>query len=208
MASKISTALIRKEADTYRAQGLHKEARALYARFLADAAEIDPATESVIKKQIRLIELEMNCDDGEAQDLSAEQIDLIKVGWRGSASEADVLQSAQTLMEVGRWVDALKEFGKMIYRGSAVGTLSPLIAECFARLCGPRTLPAKVGSYSKVLFADTEHALEFQVAIAEQLARRGKQKHAAALFRALNSDSRGSHAIKTRLAELRRQLGS
>ncbi len=206
MASKISAALIRKEADTYRSQGLHREAQELYARFLADATRIDPETESVIKRQIRLIELEMNCDSGEAQDLSADQIDLIKVGWRGSASEADLFQSAQSLMEIGRWVEALKEFGKMLYRGSVFEPLAPLVAECFARLFDPPALPARAGSYAQVLFRDNELSLRFQVSVAEQLARRGNFDHASALYRHLSTSSLGSSIIATRLADLKREL--
>ncbi len=207
MVSRISTALIRKEADTYRSQGLHREARELYTRFLTDATQLDPETESVIKTQIRLIELEMNCDPGKAQDLSADQIDLIKVGWQGSASEADLLQSAQSLMEIGRYVDALKEFGKMLFRGSAFEPLSRHIAECLARLFDPPGLPARAGSYAAVLFGDKELCLQFQVSIAEQLFRRGKLDHAAALYRHLNASSRGSRLTASRLAKLKEQLG-
>ena len=60
---KLGFALIRKEADTYRSQGLHEEALELYANFIACSAKIDPATNSAIEKQIQLIELEMNCGD-------------------------------------------------------------------------------------------------------------------------------------------------
>lgn len=206
MASRISTALIRKEADTYRSQGLHREARELYERFLADTTRIDPETESVIKSQIRLIELEMNRDSGEAHDLSAEQIDLIKVGWRGSASETDLFQSAQSLMEIGRYVEALKEFGKMLFKGSDFEPLSPPVAECLARLFDPPALPARAGSYAKVLFRDNELRLRFQASVAEQLARRGKFDHAAALYRHLSTSSQGSRIIASRLADLKRQL--
>ena len=50
---KIGLALIRKEADLYRSQGLHGEALGLYAKYIARSANIDPGTKSSIKKQIQ-----------------------------------------------------------------------------------------------------------------------------------------------------------
>ena len=93
---KIGFALIRKEADTYRSQGLHEEALELYANFIACSAKIDPGTNSAIAKQIQLIELEVNCGDtGATQELSADRIEPIKKGWGESATESDLLVCAQ-----------------------------------------------------------------------------------------------------------------
>ena len=93
---KIGFSLIRKEADTYRSQGLHKEALELYANFIACSAQIDPGTKSAIAKEIHIIELEMNCGDTVAnQELSGDRIEPIKKSWGESTIESDLLLCAQ-----------------------------------------------------------------------------------------------------------------
>jgi hypothetical protein len=93
---KIDFALLRKKADTYRSQGLHKEALQLYAKFVACSAKIDPSTKSSIEKQIDRIELEMKCGDaGANQELPADRIELIKKGWGKSAIKSDLILCAQ-----------------------------------------------------------------------------------------------------------------
>ena len=93
---KIDFALLRKKADTYRSQGLHKEALQLYAKFVACSAKIDPGTKSFIEKQIDRIELEMKCGDtGATQELPADRIELIKKGRGKSAIKSDLILCAQ-----------------------------------------------------------------------------------------------------------------
>jgi hypothetical protein len=65
--------LIRKKADRYRSQGLHGEALGVYAQYIAGSAHIDQDTKSCIKKQIQLIESEMNDGDTEALKASLGQ---------------------------------------------------------------------------------------------------------------------------------------
>jgi hypothetical protein len=88
--------LIRKKADTYRSQGQHEEALELYAKFVVGSAKIDPATKYLIKRQVQLIEEEMNRGDYRAtQDLSAERSSLNKKGGRDRAIESDFSPSAE-----------------------------------------------------------------------------------------------------------------
>jgi len=85
---KIGFALIRKEADLYRSQGLHREALGLYAKYIARSANIDPATKSSIKKQIQVIESEMNCGDTKAtRELSVDGSNLTEKSWGASSTD-------------------------------------------------------------------------------------------------------------------------
>lgn len=200
---KISLALIRKEADIYRSQGLHAEARDLYVRSLACSTKIDPGAKSTIEKQIQLIELEMNCGDtGAPKELSADQIDLIKKGWGATASELDLLVCAQAFMEIGRYVDALKEFRNMIIKGTALEPLSSPIADCFLQLFDSQTLPSKVDRYAKALFRDKDSVLMFQVSIADRLLNQGRLNHASAIYHHLCRFRSGSRDIENRITTL------
>jgi hypothetical protein len=93
---KINFSLIRKEAETYRSHGLHKEALELYAKFVLGSAEIDTATKYLIKRQVQLIEEEMNRgDSGATQELPAERSALNKKGGRDRAIESDFSPSGE-----------------------------------------------------------------------------------------------------------------
>ena len=200
---KISLALIRKEADIYRSQGLHKEAHELYAKFLACSPKIDPGSKSTIEKQAQLIKLEMNCcDPATPQELSADQIDLIKKGWGASATESDLLICAQAFMEIGRYVDALREFRNMIIKGSPFEPLSSPITDCFLQLFDSQILPPKVERYAKALYQDKSSMLMFQVSIAEQLLNHGRLNHALSFYYHLCKIQSGSSCIQSRLTTL------
>jgi tetratricopeptide (TPR) repeat protein len=200
---KISLAFIRKEADLYRSQGLHKEAYELYAKFLARSPKMDPGSKSTIEKQARLIKMEMNCGDSVAsQELSADQIDLIKKDWGVSASESDLLMCAQAFMEIGRYVEALKEFRKMIIKGSAFEPLSSPITDCFLQLFDSQELPSKVERYAKALYRDESSILMFQVSIAEELLNHGRLDHALTFYHYLSKTTSNSENLQPRIIAL------
>jgi len=125
---KINFSLIRKEADTCRSQGLHEEALELYAKFIVCSAKIDPATKYFIKRQVQLIELEMNGgDSGATQELSADRSDLDrKVGDERtiesdfSLSTQDQTQSLgrnqedETDIEGADWLDPLADIYALV----------------------------------------------------------------------------------------------
>jgi tetratricopeptide (TPR) repeat protein len=206
---KISLAFIRKEADIYCSQGLHEEAQELYAKFLSCSPKIDPGAKSTIEKQIQLIKLEMNCCDTAApQELSADQIDLIKKGWGAQASESDLLICAQAFMEIGRYVDALREFRNMIIKGSAFEPLSSSITNCFLQLFDSQKLPSKVERYAKALYPDKSSILMFQVSIAEQLLNHGRLSHALSFYFHLCKIQSGSRSIQSRLITLRAKMNA
>ena len=115
--------LIRKKADTYRSQGLHEEALELYAKFVVDSAKIDPATKYLIKRQVQLIEEEMNRgESGATQELLAERSALNKKGGRDRTIESDFspfaedkaqppgrTQKDETDIEGADWLDPLAD---------------------------------------------------------------------------------------------------
>jgi hypothetical protein len=125
---KIGFSLIRKEADTYRLQGLHEEALELYAKFVVGSAKIDPATKYLIKRQVQFIEEEMNRgDSGATQELPAERSALNKKSGRDRAIESDFSPSAEdkaqppgrsqkdeTDIEGADWLDPLADIYALV----------------------------------------------------------------------------------------------
>jgi hypothetical protein len=89
-------AIISKEANHYRSQGLHEKALEVYARFIVCSGKLDPGMTSSIKKQIQLIELEMNgADPRAAPRLSAGGIFRTKKSSEASAVASDLFVGTQ-----------------------------------------------------------------------------------------------------------------
>jgi tetratricopeptide (TPR) repeat protein len=200
---KIGLVLIRKQADIYRSQGLHQEARELYSKFSACSTQIDPNTKVIIEKQLQLIDLEMSCVDTAApQELSGDEIEIIKKGWGEAASGVDILVCAQAFMDIGRYGDALKEFKTLILNGSDHKHLVYSITECFLQLFNAQGLPSEADQYAKSIFEDSDAILKLQIAIAVQLLKRSKLDHALELYRHLSAKDSSSKKIQTRLTAL------
>lgn len=89
-------AIICKEANHYRSQGLHEKALEVYARLIVCSARMDPGITSLIKKQIQLIELEMNGGGPRAtQELPADGIFGTKKSSEASAVGSDFFVCTQ-----------------------------------------------------------------------------------------------------------------
>ena len=125
---KTGFTLIRKKADTYRSQGLHEEALELYAKFVVCSGKIDPATKYFIKKQVQLIEMEMNDgDSGATQDFQADRSDLNRKSGGERTIESDFFLRAQdqaqppgrhqkdeTDIEGADWLDPLADIYALV----------------------------------------------------------------------------------------------
>jgi hypothetical protein len=151
MAGKIRAALVRKEAETYRAHGLHREAQAMYRDLLESAANIEPQLRDAVRQQIELIRA---CERSEEADLrcrrlTGELIAILKSGWGDRPTESDHLVCAHALMELERPVEALEEFAQLLRRGTAIELIAPAAARCLADLHPPAGLPAAVARFSR-----------------------------------------------------------
>jgi hypothetical protein len=83
MIGKITFALIRREANTYRSHGLSEEDADLYKKLLSSSPNLSPEVRADIEYQLKQIDLEIGCNAlEECQAISDEQIAVIKQGWR------------------------------------------------------------------------------------------------------------------------------
>lgn len=200
---KIGLALVRKQADIYRGQGLHQEARQLYSKYSACSTQLDPTTKAMIEKQLQLIDLEMSCVDTAVHpELSADEIEIIKKGWGEAASGVDILVCAQAFMDIGRFGDALKEFRTLMLKGGDYRHLVYSITECLLQIFDPQALSSNLEHYARSLYRDEETAFKFQLSIAVQMLNRSRLDHASALYRHLCTQPTASKKIRSRLAAL------
>jgi tetratricopeptide (TPR) repeat protein len=184
MAGKFGLALLRREANTYRSHGLPEEARDLYRKLLSSSPHLPPEIKTDIEHQLQLIELEIRCTGpDECETLSNEQISVIKQGWRGQATVADILSCAESLYHVGLFGEALEELKKLKHKGKAPRRAIALIAACLIQLHGSEDLTAAVDQLAGEFFHDSKAILSFHVAIAEKTMEWGCLEHTRSAIR-------------------------
>jgi tetratricopeptide (TPR) repeat protein len=200
MFGKVSNALIRREADAYRAQGLQEEALALFRKILASPVKLPPDVKAGIEQQILEIEAEISgIELEECQQLSEEQIAVIKQGWSESAVIDDFVVCAQELHALGRHGDALEEFRRSIQNGYSPGRLIPALSDCFIHLYGPEEMPGHLNDWTAKMFQDPGESFNFMLSLAEQMLKDGNREHSAALGRHLADFHRTPPRCRKRL---------
>lgn len=207
MLGKITGALIRKEADAYRAQGLHEEALALFKKSLHSGPQFPPDIQNAIEQQIQQLEAELASAAGnECEQLSDEQIAIIRQGWSDDASEDDLAGSAHALHAMGRYCNALEEFSILIRRGYSPHHIIGAMASCLAHLNRPLELVDAVDRLAAGLFQDSKNNFAFKLALAEEMVKGRFVEHSMELSRYLGRHSGIPGAYRIRLETLNKNL--
>jgi tetratricopeptide (TPR) repeat protein len=209
MFGKVNNALIRREADAYRAQGLQEEALRLFRKILNSSEKIPPDVRKGIEQQVLEIEAEIaGIDLEERQQVSEEQIAVIKQGWSENAAIDDLVVCAQELHALGRYGDALEEFRESIQKGYSPHRVIAPVADCLIHLHGTQEMPGYVKDLAGVMFQDPKETYNFMLSLAEQMLKDGNREHAAALCWHLAEFDRVPHSYRRRLEALLKALKS
>ena len=184
MFGKINLALIRREAETYRAHGLPEEAGDLYKNFLSSSPNLPPEIKAGIECQLNQIDLERGCDAlQESQAISDEQVAVIRQGWEDHSTFDEILACAKILYQIGRFSDALVELKRLSRDFDELKRATGEIAACLIQLHGYEELPAAVDQLASEFFNGSKDIHSFQVALAEKMLKWGRHKHARFLLR-------------------------
>lgn len=204
---KITGALIRKEADVYRAQGLHEEALALFKKSLNSTPQLPLDVKNAIEQQIQQLETDMaGTATDEREQLSDEQIAVIRQGWCDDASVDDLAGAAHALYTMGRYANALEEFSKLIRRGYSAHHAIGAMAHCLAQLNPPQEVVAAVDRLAAGLFQDSRNNFAFKLSLAEEMIKARFTAHSLELSRNLASHSGIPSAYRVRMESLAKNL--
>jgi tetratricopeptide (TPR) repeat protein len=209
MLGKITGALIRKEADAYRAQGLQEEALALFKKSLCSTPQLPPDVQVAIEQQIQQLEAELaGTIADECEQLSDEQIAVIRKGWTDDASVDELAGSAHALHSMGRFGNALEEFSILIRRGYSPHHIIRAMASCLARLNPPQELVDAVDRLAAGLFQDSKNNFAFKLSLAEEMVKSRFVEHSMELSRHLARHSGIPGAYRIRMEALNKSLKS
>jgi hypothetical protein len=209
MFGKITGALIRREADAYRSQGLHEEALALIKKNLNSTLQLPADVRESFEQQIRQIEAEMaDSAADENETLSGEQMAVIRQGWSEDASLEDLAVSAHALHAMGCYGNALEEFGLLIQRGYSAHRIIGAMAQCLVKLNSPPKLVDAVDCLAAELFPDARNNFAFKLSLAEEMVKARFAYHSMELSRHLSSCTGISSSYRVRLEALAKDLKS
>ncbi len=203
MAGKITTVLTKKEAETYQAQGLHKEAQKLYDRLLASSPNIDPELKSAVQSQIQGINQELeHAATRSNRPLSAKEIIRMRKDWGEKATAPDIQVCAQAFIQIGSYDEALKEFKNLLHRTGVKKNYINAIAICLVHLHKPRNLPLAAEKLAKEVSKTSKIFLAMQLALAKQMEARQYMDHALAMYEYMRKYPKLSAGLGKRIAAL------
>jgi tetratricopeptide (TPR) repeat protein len=209
MLGKVARALIRNEAAAYRAQGLQEEALALFRQALASSRDLPADVRTSMEREIQQIEEELaGAGLEEGQQLSEEQIAVIRQGWSENASADELVVCANSLHVLGRYGDALQEFRKSIQKGYSPRRVIGSLADCLAHLHEPRHLLGVIDGLTADMAQSNKERFNITLALAEQMWKTGHGEHAAAIARHLAGYKGVPRDYRTRLDALLKSIQS
>jgi hypothetical protein len=207
MAGKITTVLAKKEAEAYRAQGLHQEAMNLFAGLLASSSRMDPAIEEAIQSQIQGIRQDMKITDAQHQRaLTPAEIRRIRDGWGAKATETDTLVCAQAFLQIGSYSEALGELRKLLQGNAPKRIHIAAAADCLVRMHQPELLAPAAEQLAREISPEPKTAWAAQVVMAKHMEAHHHDHHALALYRHLAAVPTLAAAIQPRIDALATRL--
>lgn len=192
MTGKVTFALTRKEADTYRTQGLAQEALDLCRKASSAAPGLPEELRAAIEHQVREIEQEIgNGGPEECEALADEQIAVIKQGWHGNATVEEMWICALDFLRLGHFRHALEELEMLSRIPGARQRLAGAFAACLIHLHDPEAMAGAADAMARQGIRDSRSAIAFQMAVAEKALAWGYLEHARSLLRHIGRRYRG-----------------
>jgi tetratricopeptide (TPR) repeat protein len=194
MSPSIRIAQIKHEAEIYFSQGLHQEALTVYERLLANSSDLHPSIVATINESIHHIRsAAQDRDRDEAELMSDVEITLIKKGWKGHATDEECLASAQALVNMGLYKDALEEYRQLLKNRFLTPDVMRGVAMCLVNLVRSRHFTVVVDHFAAEIFKRPKNRKAISVVIAKAIDSKQYPRHFSALCYHLSKVNRDSN---------------
>ena len=182
MPNMLEIVQIKLEAETYLSQGLHKEALAVYEKFISNTRDLHPTLKAAINESIHRIQsASQSRDRDEAALISKVEIALIKKGWRSHVSNKERLASAQALLDIGFFQFALEEYRRLLFKRYITDAVVNGVALCLVNLVRSKRFTAVVDHFVGEVFKHPRNRKLFKLAIAKKIDSKQYPRHFSAL---------------------------
>ena len=207
MPGRVAHALIRKQIETYHAQGLPEEALHLVDATLRSNPDLPEHMRAGFEAQVRRFRLELaDAAPDEQAAVSDEQLEVIRRGWDGSDGLEDHLECARGLYTLGRYPEALEELRAAVAKGLPLRRALAQMSDCLSGAFAPEAIADATARLALGLFSKPDGAFGLELALAETMAAGGRSEHASALARSLVGAAHVPVPYRSRLAVLAERL--
>jgi type II secretory ATPase GspE/PulE/Tfp pilus assembly ATPase PilB-like protein len=197
-----------KEADLYRSMGLLEESLGIYEQILSDTAELDSHSQVTIEEKIGLVRKEMALEQDKVQEVSQEDIPIIREILHSEDSVPNILDNASALKELGLYGEAVAEYRKLFTLGCPPEEITPHIAECLLRGHSPSQIPEIVERVVSGQGLGKKNKALITFLLGLEMERRENRELALALYEAGKALDSENHEIRESFKSLRARLAS
>lgn len=108
MTGKMTIALLKREAELYRIQGLHREAINVYEKILAFGSTLDPEVRQAAQCRVQVLSRELaKLESGPADAVSPAEVDRIRGGWGEGGDPGDPHHGARAFRRFAQCLQPL-----------------------------------------------------------------------------------------------------
>lgn len=106
MTGKMTIALLKREAELYRSQGLHREAIGAYQKILEIGSPLDPEVRQAVRGRLQVLSQELAAlDAGPGDAIATQEVDLIQSDLDAAGDRCDAHNCARAFREIGLQID-------------------------------------------------------------------------------------------------------
>lgn len=187
MTGKMTIALLKREAELYRSQGLHREAIGVYQKILEIGVPLDPEVRQAVRNRLQVLSRELAAlDAGPGEAISAKEVDLIRSGLDAAGGRCDPHDCARAFREMGLFEEALTAYAELYQPRRPAPDVLAGLCECLCRCCPAASLPERVSLLLAPHGLDRRQTADAQFDLAEAAEKMGFGDTALALYRAVH----------------------
>jgi tetratricopeptide (TPR) repeat protein len=203
MTGKMTIALLKREAELYRTQGLHREAINVYEKILETGSTLDPEVRQAAQCRVDALAQELRVlEPGPGDAISPAEVDSIRGGWKDRGDACDPYNCARVFREMGLFEEALAEYAKLYQPLRPAPDALAGLCECLSRCCAPASLPQRFARLLVPHGLDVRETADAQFDLAATAEKKGFAETALALYRAVHRIAPDYPGLRRRLDEL------
>jgi tetratricopeptide (TPR) repeat protein len=203
MTGKMTIALLKREAELYYTQGLHREAIGVYEKILETGSALDPEVRQAAKCRVDVLAQELAALESGPEDvISPAEVDLIRGEGKDRGDLCDPYNCARAFREMGLFEEALAEYATLYQPMSPAPEALAGLCECLSRCGTPASLPERFARLLDPHGLDVRKTADAQFDLAATAERKGFLETALALYLAVHRIAPDYPGLRGRVAEL------
>jgi type II secretory ATPase GspE/PulE/Tfp pilus assembly ATPase PilB-like protein len=197
------------EAEVYRSMGLLAESLGVYESVLSDLPTSEIDTQDKLKQRISQIKKELvEQEQADKQDVSSEDISILKNGASDEEDVQAVLASAAAWKELGLYGEAVAEYEKLFTLDCNPGKIVSEMVACLSVTHTPSNIVEHVQKIVDKQKLEKKEKVQIKLRLGMEMEKRGQKELALDLYRSAKKIDPEDKDIKKKLDTIIGSLSS